>query len=494
MKETQILAWITAGETETLDFKRELALQHAEGKAELVKDVIAIANTAADTGYLLVGVDKSGLIVGIENLEEERIQQVVHTYINPKISLKCDIVPIAGVGFLNVGVLSIRGLERPHRVARAIGRLRQDQVFVRRGTTTAEASPDELYRMRETTSELQRNIEQYVRAAEKHFRLGNAELAIKAYSEAIALDPVPEYFIARGAVYALYAKPGMEDWLDDDIAKTAYKDFSDALALADSTEIIKAARLGRLRICSLHHFSEGHGPEDFEWLMPHTEGKEQGEVLYLKQSALYKEGFYTNGESEEMSLDDLERAIRLGYKSAEIYLLRGVMHLWDINYGLALEDLDRVIAETQDRGLICNCQWLRAKILLTVGKYEEALDAFIDAEDSPEGAYYHSRLWALPLLHELTERIFYEVSIADLLDSGSPLNREIYRQVLIVLLARLIRARQVMVFGDREIPVPPTTLQSIAEEYPKIIDAIREVVGSDVWQNVETDVPLHIVV
>ncbi len=55
-------AVVAEGETPTVDLKRQLALDTASHKAELIKDVIALANTKA-TGprYLIIGFTDDGV-------------------------------------------------------------------------------------------------------------------------------------------------------------------------------------------------------------------------------------------------------------------------------------------------------------------------------------------------------------------------------------------------------------------------------------------------
>ena len=73
MNEIQVFALIAEGENVQIEFKRELELTVARSKAEFIKDVIALANTAQDTGYLLVGVDDNKMLIGTRPLEEEQI-------------------------------------------------------------------------------------------------------------------------------------------------------------------------------------------------------------------------------------------------------------------------------------------------------------------------------------------------------------------------------------------------------------------------------------
>jgi predicted HTH transcriptional regulator len=200
MNEMQILALIAENESRRVEFKRELDLNAARGKAEFIKDVIALANTVVDAGYMLIGVDNDRVIVGAKVSAEEQIQQISSTYITPSVNITYESIPISSVGFLSVGVLEIKPTQKPHRVARAIENLTQNQVFVRHGSIVAPASPDEIYEMRDSSKALI-DSKQYVRAAETHEKLGYLDMAVSAYSKAIELTPTAELFLARGTVY-----------------------------------------------------------------------------------------------------------------------------------------------------------------------------------------------------------------------------------------------------------------------------------------------------
>jgi hypothetical protein len=154
MRETKVLSLLAEGENQRIDFKRELDLKSGKGKAEFVKDVVALANSAPDGGYLLIGVDYDKSIVGIGELEEERIQQIAHTYIDPPVVLRCSLVPMEASGFPSVGVIEINATSRPHKVIRAIDKLNKDDVFVRRGSIVARPSPEEIRRMPDSGTRL----------------------------------------------------------------------------------------------------------------------------------------------------------------------------------------------------------------------------------------------------------------------------------------------------------------------------------------------------
>lgn len=130
------------GEGPKLDYKEKINLKVESGKKELVKDVIAIANSQGGRGHLVIGVrDKTREIVGIDtsHLNEERIQQIISNRCDPPINVRVEYVEIEDK---TIGVITIfRSLRRPHQ-------MRQTGAFyIRRGSTTDFARRDEIVGM-----------------------------------------------------------------------------------------------------------------------------------------------------------------------------------------------------------------------------------------------------------------------------------------------------------------------------------------------------------
>jgi len=147
LNELELIRLIMAGESQRVDFKRELDLSTAKGKSELVKDIIAFANSAPTGGYLLVGVDDDKSIVGVNAIEEERIQQIAATYINPSVDLHCALVPINFPKQAFIGVIEVKARRRPYKFARSIGSFKQNEVFVRHGSIVLKAAPEDIIEM-----------------------------------------------------------------------------------------------------------------------------------------------------------------------------------------------------------------------------------------------------------------------------------------------------------------------------------------------------------
>jgi predicted HTH transcriptional regulator len=105
MDEAKVLSLISKGEDEHIDFKQELNLKLGSDKAEFIKDIISLANLMSGSGYLVIGVDDDGNIIGIDKLEEEQIQHIGYTYIQPPAILSCFLVSLPSSGSKSVGVI-----------------------------------------------------------------------------------------------------------------------------------------------------------------------------------------------------------------------------------------------------------------------------------------------------------------------------------------------------------------------------------------------------
>lgn len=139
MDEQKLRGLLAMEEGPKLDFKAELHLSTEGAKKELVKDVIAMANTRGGRGYILFGVeDKTRKLLGLRrnSPQEERIQQIVYSRSNPPVPIQVEMEQVDGC---NVLVLTVfRSQHRPHQM------LQTGAFYIRRGSTTDVARRDEL--------------------------------------------------------------------------------------------------------------------------------------------------------------------------------------------------------------------------------------------------------------------------------------------------------------------------------------------------------------
>jgi hypothetical protein len=152
LNEQQIESLLYKSEGDDLDFKRDqYPLTNADEKGELIKDILAFANgwRQADA-FILIGVDQfktagRSTPVGVaKHLSDSNLQQLVNTKTNHHLIFSYEEVSFNG---LELGVIRIPKQGRPRFLKRDFGRLKKDVVYVRRGSSTAEADLVEILQM-----------------------------------------------------------------------------------------------------------------------------------------------------------------------------------------------------------------------------------------------------------------------------------------------------------------------------------------------------------
>jgi Schlafen, AlbA_2 len=137
----------------TLDFKRD---QYAfigasdEEKSELLKDILAFANSWRRTdAFIAIGVAEAkgtrATVVGVQShIDDATLQQFVNA--KTQRPLHFSYVPLRIEG-KDVALIHIPSQDRPFYLNKAFGRLKEATVYVRRGSSTDIALPDEIARM-----------------------------------------------------------------------------------------------------------------------------------------------------------------------------------------------------------------------------------------------------------------------------------------------------------------------------------------------------------
>lgn len=134
MRRNELRDLIASGESSTLEFKRKFTTVE-----KFARELIAFANTTG--GRLLVGVDDSGKVIGVDS-EKEQIDQIevsLHS-IDPPIQAQIDVVE---VDFKDVIVVTIpQSQSRPHHFVHpdAATRPHDRPVFIRDGEQSVQAS------------------------------------------------------------------------------------------------------------------------------------------------------------------------------------------------------------------------------------------------------------------------------------------------------------------------------------------------------------------
>ncbi|MFZ9871106.1 MAG: RNA-binding domain-containing protein [Candidatus Kapaibacteriota bacterium] len=120
---------IAGGESSTVEFKRKFTTAE-----KFAREMIALANTVG--GYLIVGVDDDGAIVGVPSEKEvvEQIERSQHV-ITPELPVHIDVVEIE---FVDVVVVHIPNSEqKPHRLTSE-----EQRAYIRKGDQSVAASKE----------------------------------------------------------------------------------------------------------------------------------------------------------------------------------------------------------------------------------------------------------------------------------------------------------------------------------------------------------------
>lgn len=147
---------LNMAESNTLDFKQAqypFAGESDEAKSELVKDILAFANAWKTSDAHIVigakdGAGKRATVQGVANqLDDADVQQLVNGKTNVPVVFAY--IP-ASVDGLPIAVIRVaQAQQRPIFLRKRLGPLREGEVFVRRGSSTDTATPDEVARMGE---------------------------------------------------------------------------------------------------------------------------------------------------------------------------------------------------------------------------------------------------------------------------------------------------------------------------------------------------------
>lgn len=148
------------GESDALDYKRQIEIESPTDKAEFTRDVLAFANAGGTVKHILVGVEDDGSFTNpadavqhqqlISHLNETTLQQIVgsRTVYAPSIRIKARGTHRDGPYALieiksDVGHLPYRFFANPGD-SKLPGAAQVGEVWVRTGTTKHLATPDEV--------------------------------------------------------------------------------------------------------------------------------------------------------------------------------------------------------------------------------------------------------------------------------------------------------------------------------------------------------------
>lgn len=147
-------ALLERSEGDTLDFKRDnYRFRNAteDEKSELLKDILALANAwKATDGSIIIGVEetngKATNVRGVApELNDSAVQQFVNSKTNRPVAFAVEHAEHEGAQLTIIRVAQKQS--RPIFLNKGYGRLKKNVVHIRHGSSTEEASPDEIAEM-----------------------------------------------------------------------------------------------------------------------------------------------------------------------------------------------------------------------------------------------------------------------------------------------------------------------------------------------------------
>lgn len=167
-----------------------------EEKGELLKDLLAFANSwRRSDAFILIGIEEiSGgppVVRGItEHVDDARLQQFVNSKTQRPLTFSYRAVEFEGV---QLGVLHVPLQDRPVYIKRDFGRLKANTVYLRRGSSTGIADPDEIARMGAATSQASERptLEFGLADPNSHEWIGTAFRASATFLEVTPSTPFP---------------------------------------------------------------------------------------------------------------------------------------------------------------------------------------------------------------------------------------------------------------------------------------------------------------
>jgi hypothetical protein len=124
-------------------------------KSELLKDILAFANAWRDSNaHILIGVrevpNAQSVICGVDkHLSDHSLQQFINSKTQKPIVFQYESLLVDDK---QVAAISIPCQERPFFLKAKFGKLEQDRVYLRRGSSTTISNPDEIAAMGKKTS------------------------------------------------------------------------------------------------------------------------------------------------------------------------------------------------------------------------------------------------------------------------------------------------------------------------------------------------------
>lgn len=204
ISESEIIELIKKAEEDPmLDYKEDLPLETDGDKAELVKDIISLANSG-EVAHIILGVeDKTGRLVGFKTHHTaEQINQILKDKCDPPISVEYTEKKILGY---KIGVIEFKGENPPYIVSVTdkfggpLSANTQKRFFIERGTVfvrnynmnegASRADLDKMYKVKYVTLQADLQLSHEV-AIKPHGNLLEVDITffLRNVGEVIATD------------------------------------------------------------------------------------------------------------------------------------------------------------------------------------------------------------------------------------------------------------------------------------------------------------------
>lgn len=177
-------------EGEYLDFKE--MDYHKDNKEELVKDVLSLANSHSDRDkYIIIGVEEENNVCKkIKGLDKSKVrdeaefQQIINNYISDDLKVNYKVLNINGKDILVIQIFSKNNANRPFMVKKQIGKLKENEIYIRKGSTTSLASKKDLEYMFKNDKKSKLAVYSYLNGnISNKLLLDNIKKVVKEYKE-----------------------------------------------------------------------------------------------------------------------------------------------------------------------------------------------------------------------------------------------------------------------------------------------------------------------
>lgn len=177
-------------EGDYLDFKEYD--YNKDNKEELIKDILAFSNShSIRNKYIIIGaVEENNVCTGIREINKKQIrdeaefQQIINTYIYENLIVNYKIVNVDGKDILAIQIPVDNNSNRPFMIKKQIGKLKENEIYIRKGSMTTLASKKDLEYMFKKNKSSKLVLQSYLDGElSNKIQLSNVNLKIEKYKE-----------------------------------------------------------------------------------------------------------------------------------------------------------------------------------------------------------------------------------------------------------------------------------------------------------------------